>query len=526
MSLGANILLDKIKSKKRIRIVGDFDVDGVMSVYILYKGLLELGATVDYVIPDRILDGYGINNDIIDAAKSDDIDTIITCDNGIAAIEQINHAKKLGITVIVTDHHDIPYKDINGTISYLSSNADAIINPKQIDCEYPFKYLCGAGIVYKLVKYLFDLTNKDIGDKYLEFVAIATICDVVNLIGENRILVKNGLDALRHTNNIGLKALIDICGITEKEIGVYHIGFVIGPTINASGRLDTALYALRILLTEDMVLAYEMAKNLRDLNEERKTMTIEGVKLVDTQIEKRNMQKSKIMVVYEPQIHESIAGIIAGRIKDKYNRPTIILTKGNEGVKGSARSIEGYNIFEELTKCKELLNRFGGHPMAAGLSLDESNIDELTNRLNLYTRLKDEDFIPKIYIDMQLPIEYIKYKLIEDIETLEPFGNGNSKPLFGDKNLKVEKGYILGINKNVLKLNLLSKNGTRIIGIFFNDIDNFIENVENKYGKVQLANMFKGIENNIYVDILYYPNINEYMGNKTLQVIIKNFRLR
>lgn len=526
MSVATKILIDKIKSKKRIRIVGDFDVDGVMSVYILYKGLTELGAIVDYVIPDRVIDGYGINIDIIDAAKLDNIDTIITCDNGIAAIEQVAYAKKLGLTVIVTDHHDIPYKEVNGTISYLSSNADAIINPKRIDCEYPFKYLCGAGIVYKLVRHLFDLENKEMGDRYLEFVAIATICDVVDLIGENRILVKKGLDALKYTKNIGLKALIDICGISEKEIGVYHIGFIIGPTINASGRLDTALYALRLLLTEDVVLSYEMAKDLKDLNEDRKTMTIEGVQLVINQIENKCMEKAKILLVFEPEIHESIAGIIAGRIKDKYNRPTIILTKGNEGVKGSARSIEGYNIFEELTKCKDLLNRFGGHPMAAGLSLEESNIDELRNRLNLYSNLSDEDFIPKIYIDMQLPIEYIKYKLIEDMELLEPFGKGNSKPLFGDKNLKIQKGSILGIKKNVLKLNLLSKTGIRIEGILFNEIDNFIETVEKKYGKIQLENMYRGIENNISVDILYYPDVNEYMGNKSLQVIIKNYRLR
>lgn len=526
LAKGANIILEKIRMNKRIRIVGDFDVDGVMSVYILYKGLKSLGADVDYVIPDRVMDGYGINIDIVDAAKFDGIDTIITCDNGIAAIEQIKHAKAIGLTVIVTDHHDIPYKDEDGTKTYISSQADAIINPKQVNCEFPIKNLCGAGIAYRFIKYLYDITNIGDADDLLEFVAIATVCDVVDLVGENRVIVKRGLDALNKTKNVGLKALIDICGIQDKEISVYHIGFIIGPTINASGRLDTALYALEMLLTEDIQLAYEMAQNLRELNDDRKDMTSDGVVKVVNQIEEGNLQKCKILVIYEPTIHESIAGIIAGRIKDKYNKPTIVLTRGNEGVKGSARSIEEFNMFEELSKCKDLLNRFGGHPMAAGLSLDEANINELRVRLNDLTILSDEDLIPKIYIDMELPIEYINYKLIEDIKILEPFGKGNSKPLFGDKKLRIQKGTILGAKKNVLKLNLVSSKGQRIEGLLFNEINSFIDIIENNYGKDQLEKMYKGIENNISVDILYYPDINSYMGNITLQVIIKNYRFR
>ena len=522
---GADIILEKIRQNKRIRIVGDFDVDGVMSVYILYKGLKKIGVNVDYVIPDRILDGYGINLDIVKAAKEDGVDTILTCDNGIAALDQIKYAKKLGLTVIVTDHHDIPYREESGLRTYLSSEADAIINPKQIECQFPAKNLCGAGIAYRLVRYLFDKENiiyED--DEFLEFVAIATICDVVDLVGENRIIVKNGIEALNHTKNIGLMALIDICGIKDKDIGVYHIGFIIGPTINASGRLDSALYALKLLLTEDLQLAYEIAKNLRGLNEERKTMTIDGVERIIAIIEKENMDKEKVLVVYDSEIHESIAGIIAGRIKEKYNMPTIVLTKGNDGVKGSARSIEEYNMFEELSKCKDILNRFGGHPMAAGLSIDKENIIQLRNRLNEYTMLSDEDLVPKIYIDMQLPIEYISYKLIEDMKILEPFGKGNSRPLFGDKGLRIQRGTILGSKRNVLKLNLLASNGQRFEAILFDKSDTFIEDIERLYGNNQMESMFKGIENNISVDILYYPDINEYMGNRTIQVIIKNYR--
>lgn len=522
MKEASDIIYEKIREHKKIRIVGDFDVDGVMSVYILYKGLKKLGALVDYVIPNRIMDGYGINNDIIDAAKFDGVDTILTCDNGIAAIKEVNYAKEIGLTVIVTDHHDIPYGE-DGVL--LRSNADCIINPKQPECKYPQKTLCGAGIAYTLIKYLFSRTNDIAGaDEFIQYAAIATICDVVDLVGENRIIVKKGLETLNKTGNIGLKALFDMCGIKDKEIGVYHVGFIIGPTINASGRLDSALYALKLLLCEDVVLAYEIAKNLRDLNEDRKNLTSSGVEMVINQIEKKNMNDNKVLVVYEPEVHESIAGIIAGRIKDRYNKPTIVLTKGNEGVKGSARSIEDYNMFEELSKCKNLLNKFGGHPMAAGLSLDEDKIEALRKRLNEFTSLTDEDLIPKVYIDMELPIEYISYKLIEEIKILEPFGKGNSKPLFGGKKLKIQRGSVLGANKNVLKLNLISFSGQRIDGLLFNNCDDFLIAVEEKYGVVQKDNMLKGIENNISVDILYYPNVNEYNGNSTLQVTIQNYR--
>lgn len=526
MKKSSDIIFNNIRENKKIRIVGDFDVDGVMSVYILYKGLKKLHANVDYVIPDRIQDGYGINIDIINAAKFDGIDTIITCDNGIAAIEQIKYAKSIGINVIVTDHHDIPYVLNDNKKEYIRVSADAIINPKQLDCEYPDKCLCGAGVAFTLIKYLFKRTGNERGaDEFLEFAAIATVCDVVDLVGENRIIVKKGIEALNKTENIGLTALIDMCSLKEKELGVYHIGFILGPTINASGRLDSALYALNLLLCEDILLAYEMAKNLRDLNEERKNMTNDGVEKVIDQIESSNMTRGKVLVVYEPDIHESIAGIIAGRVKEKYYMPTIVLTKGNEGVKGSARSIEEYNMFEELSKCKDILNRFGGHPMAAGLSLDEDKISQLRTRLNQYTSLTSDDLIPKIYIDMELPIEYISYKLIDDMRILEPFGKGNSKPLFGGKKLKIKRAFLLGINKNVLKLNLISFSGQSIDGLLFRDVEVFLSEIENKYGKEKMDNMFKGIENDIFVDILYYPDVNEYNGNTSLQIHIQHFRI-
>lgn len=524
---GANIILNKIKERKKIRIVGDFDVDGIMSVYILYKGLKRIGADVDYIIPDRVQDGYGINIDIVKQSKDEGIDTIITCDNGIAALEQIEYAKKLGLTVIVTDHHDIPFREENGEIIFLRSGADSIINPKQKDCNYPFKSLCGAGIAFKLIKYLYGVNNiLEESYEFLEYAAIASICDVVDLVDENRIIVKNGLERLNDTKSIGLKALINASGIRDKVLGVYHIGFIIGPTLNASGRLDTALAALDLLLSQDQELADEMAISLRALNEERKSMTTDGIKRIMEQIETKGLNKDKVLVVYDPKIHESIAGIIAGRIKETYHKPTIVLTMGKDGPKGSGRSIEDYNMFEELTKCKDLLKRYGGHPMAAGLTLDFENIERLRKELNNNIKLTEEDLIPKIYIDMQLPIEYINYKLIQDISTLEPFGKGNSKPVFGEKSLKVDRGFLLGANKNVLKLSLKSSKGDIIEGILFKDVDLFIKGIKDKYGEIQFDNILKGIDNNVVLDILYYLDLNEYMGRSTIQLVINNYRFK
>ncbi len=526
LELGANIIKEKIENNKSIRIVGDYDVDGVISVYILYISLKKLGAKVDYIIPDRVQDGYGINNEIIQQAKKDGIDTIITCDNGISATEQINTAKKLGLTVIITDHHDLSYVEEDGVKKYIIPEADAVINPNRLDCHYPFKKLCGAGVAYKLIEYLNSLFNIKLEETHLllEFVAIATVCDVVDLVDENRIMVKKGLELINSTENIGLRNLIEESGIGEKAISVYHLGFVIGPTINASGRLDSAMIALDLLMCKDFNSGKNMAKNLRSINEERKSMTQEGIKtLIDT-IEKSPMKNDKILVLYDPNIHESIAGIIAGRIKEKYHMPTIVLTNGLDGIKGSGRSIDEYNMFEELTKVKDLLNRFGGHPMAAGLSLDIDNIHKLREQLNSLTTLNDNDLIPKIYIDMGLPLEYISYQLVEEIQALEPFGKGNPKPIFGGKSLNINKYSILGMNKNVLKLNLKSKKGTLIEGMFFGNIEEFEIKLVEKYGQEEFDKLNKGIKNNVQIDIVYNPNINEYMGNSKLQVIIQNYR--
>ncbi len=528
LSKGADIIRDKIVNKRRIRIVGDYDVDGVISIYLLYTGIKECGGDVDYVIPNRVDDGYGINNEIVKEAKKDGIDTIITCDNGIAAIEQIKLAKELGLTVIVTDHHDIPFLiDETGEKKYLYIDADAVINPKQKECNYPFKGLCGAAVVFKLIQKLYVLFELPLESTYalLEYAAIATICDVVDLVDENRIIVKKGLEFINNTDNIGLKALIKETGIEDKEIGVYHIGFIIGPSINASGRLDSALKALELLLAKDLDCAASLAKELRELNEERKQMTMDGVEKVINIIENSEIKEDKVLIIYEPEIHESIAGIIAGRIKEKYNRPTIVLTKGKDGVKGSGRSIEGYNMFEEISECKDQLTKFGGHPMAAGLSLEEGNIDQLRKKLNENTKLTDDDLISRIYIDMQLPLEYISFKLIDELKLLEPFGKGNNKPIFGEKNLKINRGFVLGANRNVLKMVLENGNKKTIEGIFFGDIITFENIITEKYGNRELEKIYKGIENNIKIDILFYPSINEYNGNTNLQVIIQNYRI-
>ena len=527
LSKGVNIIKDRIEKNKKIRIVGDFDVDGVISVYLLYVAIKRCGGNVDYIIPDRVMDGYGINKEIVQEAKEDGIDTIITCDNGIAAIEQIQLAKELGLTVIVTDHHDVPFIMKGDEKVYLSTGADAVINPKQNDCNYSFKYLCGAGIVFKLIQELYRVFKEPVESTYelLEYTAIATVCDVVDLVGENRIIVKKGLELLNKTQNIGLNALIKETGIEGKELSIYHLGFVIGPSINASGRLDSAIKALELLLSKDLDHARELAKELRNLNEERKKMTSDGVEMVVKIIEDTNLKEDRVLVVYEPKIHESIAGIIAGRVKDQYHRPTIVLTEGKDGVKGSGRSIEEYDMFEELTECKDLLNRFGGHPMAAGMSLDSDNIASLRKELNLRTQLTDDDLIPKAYIDMQLPLEYISFKLIDDLKILEPFGKGNSKPVFGEKGLKLRRGSVLGVNKNVLKLILETEGNKTIEGLFFGDIKSFEESIIKSYGEFELDKLYKGIDNKIKIDILYYPSINEYMGRTTLQTIIQSYRV-
>lgn len=526
IALAVNIIKRKIQENKKIRIIGDYDVDGIISVFILYTALKECGANVDYEIPDRIKDGYGINENIVKTAYDEDVDTIITCDNGISAIDQIQYAKNLGLTVIVTDHHDVPFVEENGVRTFISSQADAIINPKQIECEYEFKSICGAGVAFKLMEVLYEELgmNKEECYKLIEFVAIATVCDVVDLIDENRIFVKNGLNMLNNTTNIGIKALKKASGLEDKEITAYHLGFVIGPCLNASGRLDSAKKGLELLLMENYEDAENLAQEIVDLNDARKDMTKEGVDRAINIIDSTEINNDKILVVYIPDIHESLAGIVAGRVKEKYNKPTIILTKSEEGVKGSARSIEEYNMFEGLLACKELLDKFGGHPMAAGLSLQEDKVDELRKELNNKCKLTDEDLTRKIMIDASLPLEYLNINLIKELDVLEPFGKGNTKPVFGVRDVKVTKAMLLGKDKNILKLRLLTNNNLTIDAMIFNDLENFENKVIEKYGNEGLDNLYNKFNNNISMDFTFYPSINEWNGNKSIQIIVNGIR--
>ena len=527
LELAVNILKEKIITNKKIRIIGDYDVDGVISVYMLYTALKKCNANVDYEIPDRIKDGYGINEKIIKEAKDDGVDTILTCDNGISAIDQIKYAKELGLTVIVTDHHDIPFvEDENNKKIFLRSDADAILNPKQKDCNYKFKSLCGAGVAFKLIEVLYEEFNIDKEECYklIEFLAIATVCDVVDLIDENRIFVKKGLEKINNTTNLGLGELIRENEIQDKTISVYHLGFIIGPCINASGRLDNAKKGLRLLLADEEDEAVHLAKELVKLNAERKDMTMKGVEDAIEIIEGTEIINDKVLVVYLPHIHESLAGIIAGRIRERYNAPTLILTNGEEFAKGSGRSIEEYNMFEKLLECKELLEKFGGHPMAAGLSIKEENIDKLREKLNENSMLKDEDLIKKIKIDCVLPLDQINLRLIEDLEKLEPFGKGNEKALFGIKDVNVIKAQILGKNRNVLKLKLKSNSDKIFDGIYFGDIEEFEQTVCDKYNSEELSKLYDGIFNDVKLDFVFYPNINEYNGNVSIQIVIQNYR--
>ncbi len=524
MEAAGRLIMDKIEAGKKILIVGDFDVDGIMSTYVLFRVLSQAGADVDFTIPDRIQDGYGINKHIVLKAKAASVDTIITCDNGIAAFEAIKTGKNMGMTMIITDHHEISYTEKDGKQTSLLPEADCILNPKKHVCLYPYKNLCGAGVAFKLADHIIKISKLKIDIKYLlEMVAIATICDVVDLVGENRILVKEGLERLNNTSNLGLKALLKESGLEDKAITVYHVGFVIGPSLNASGRLDSALLGLQLLLSKDENEANEIAIKLRKLNEHRKSLTEIGTLEIEKMIEEIHIN-DKVLVAYDPEIHESVAGIIAGRIKEKYNRPTIVLTRAREGVKGSGRSIETYHMFEELSKCRALLGRFGGHPMAAGLSLQEENIDKLRECLNNNTKLEDEDLVKRVYIDMAMALENLSYEFIDDIGRLEPFGKGNPKPTFGLKGLNLSKAIILGNKRNVVKIDFNNPSPGKIEAIMFCDGDKWLEDLDNYYGLEERKKLTSGIANSVVMDIIFHPAINEYMGRTSIQIVINNYR--
>jgi len=549
MGKAVSLLEEKIKSGKSIRIIGDYDVDGIVSTYILYRALSRCGAKVDYDIPHRIHDGYGISNAMIDKAAGDSVDTIITCDNGIAAFEQVSYAKEKGLTVIVTDHHDIPFiNEEDGTVSYRIPPADAVINMKQPDCEYPFKQLCGAGVAFKLMQAMYSRMEIPPGETeaFLEYVAIATVCDVVDLLGENRLFVKKGLELINKTKNIGLKALIKHTGIQGKKINVYSLGYILGPCMNASGRLDCALKGLELLLAEDEEKAESIAVELNQLNTERRDLTAKGVEGAIRIIEESGIKNDKVIVVYKNDIHESIAGIVAGKLKDKYHSPIIILTDSEHGVKGSGRSIEEYNMFEALTNCKDLLIKFGGHPMATGLSLEPENIESLRQRINETSMLTEDDLTPKVRIDAQIRLEDINLGLAEELLLLEPFGKGNTKPLFGTKGVRVAGAMIIGANRNIVKLKLQSRKNQYYDCVWFGGVDSFEDFIREKYGQDVLSSLMgtnfgnNGRKNgdwnvssagnknagrkDIILDIIYNIEINEYNGNKSVQLVLKYFR--
>ena len=514
MDRAVDILKEKIEEGKKIRVIGDYDIDGVNATYILQQGLAGLGADVDTDIPDRIKDGYGLNQMLIDRALEDDVDTIITCDNGIAAMNEIAYGKENGMTIVVTDHHEVPYLEENGEKKYLLPPADAVVDPHRADCGYPFKGLCGAAVAYKLVEVLYRVSGKSeqevehLQDNLMENVAIATIGDVMDLVGENRVFVKKGLELLKITKNEGLHALMQCTGVDTANLNTYHIGFVIGPCINAGGRLDTAKRALELLNASNRREAVTLAADLKELNDSRKEMTEEGVEEAVRQIESSSWKDDQVLVVYLPECHESIAGIIAGRIKERYYRPTFVLTRGETGVKGSGRSIEAYDMFAEMSRCRELFTKFGGHKLAAGLSLEEENVEVFRKRINELADLTEDDLQMKVSIDMRLPFPYINEELIHELKILEPFGKGNGKPLFAESKLRVIQPRIFGKNRNVLKCRLEDQQGNQMEAVYFGEVEDCLQQMEKKQ----------------IMSFTYYPSINEYMGRRTIQLTIVNYQ--
>ena len=526
LDLLVELLDQKINEKAKIRIIGDYDIDGVMSSYILYRALTRCGAQVDVAIPNRITDGYGLNRNLITEALECGVDTILTCDNGIAAIEEIAYAKEAGMTVLVTDHHEIPFKDVDGERIYMRSEADAIVNPHQKTCTFPYKDLCGAGVAWAVIVALYEKNNieqREVED-LLEFVAFATVGDIMSLTGLNRILVKEGLKRIHHTTNIGMRALVSQCGLLPEQIDTYHFGFVLGPCINAAGRLDTARRALRLFISESPEEAAEIADELVVLNEERKEMTRQGVEEAKQLVEEGGYEKDPVLILYLPDVHESIAGIIAGRIREYYYRPTFILTKAEDGVKGSGRSTEEYSMYEQMCKCSNLLTKFGGHPMAAGLSLPEENVEIFRKQMNENCPFRAEEIVQTIHIDVPMPVDYVTNALVEEFSILAPFGKDNPKPVFADRNLKISRMWVIGKNQNVLRMTLVSEQGRPLSAIYFGDIEAMRTYLVEQYGIQEVEKAFHGRENNMQISIVYSPKINTYKDSETLQFEIQYYR--
>ena len=526
MDKAVAVLGEKIKENAKIRIIGDYDIDGIQSTYILLEGFRMLGADVDSDIPDRMKDGYGLNRNLIDRALEADVDTIITCDNGIAAAEEIAYAKSMGMTIVVTDHHEVPYTEIGAGRRYILPEADAVVDPKQEDCTYPFKGLCGAAVAYKLVEALMEAMGKDAedADYLMENVAIATIGDVMDLVDENRIFVKQGLDMLKRTENLGLKALMGCTGVNVDKLSPYHIGFVIGPCMNASGRLDTAKRALELLEAKKVAEADLLAGDLKALNDSRKDMTAQAVEEAFIQVENSELKDADVLVVYLPECHESLAGIVAGRIREKYYRPVFVLTKGAEGLKGSGRSIETWHMYEGLNRVKHLLSKFGGHKMAAGLSMREEDVEPFRQKINEICTLTEDDLQEKIHIDVPMPVSYVSFRLVEELELLEPFGTGNSKPVFAQKDLKFVSARALGKAGNVLRFTVEDSEQKRWEMMYFGGKDNFEAYAAEKYGQTALDGLYSGKGSPLYFDVVYYPGVNTWQGNTKLQLVMQQYR--
>lgn len=533
MDKAVDIISEKIDEGKHIRIIGDYDIDGICSTYILYKGLTYCGAKVDYAIPHRIRDGYGLNEHLIQNAYDAGTDTVITCDNGIAAFDQIEYAGSLGMTVVVTDHHEVPYEEKDGVRRYKVPNAKAVIDPKQEDCDYPFPEICGAVVAYKLVLALVArhedtswdrVMESELGLELMELSAFATIGDVMELRDENRIIVKCGIELMKNTRNIGLKALMQVTGTEPENVKPYTIGFVLGPCINATGRLDTALNALELFKSESVDRALTIAGDLKAMNDDRKELTLKGVEEAVDLIENSSLKDDRVLVVYLPDVHESIAGIIAGRIREKYVKPTFILTKAEDGVKGSGRSIEAFHMYDEMTKCKELFTKYGGHKLAAGLSLAEEDVDVFRKRINENCTLTSEDFQEKVLIDVPMPMEYASMGFIEELDRLEPFGNGNPKPQFAQKNVKFLHGQILGANKNVGKYTVATEGGREYEMMYFGDLDLLNDTIASRFGDDVLKSLYNGRTSTVELSVVYYPEINEFRGNRKVQMIMKYFQ--
>ncbi|WP_028234946.1 single-stranded-DNA-specific exonuclease RecJ [Pseudobutyrivibrio sp. MD2005] len=528
MDNACELLMEAIDEGAKIRVVGDYDVDGIMSTYILTTAIRNAGGDVDYAVPHRMIDGYGINPDMVQQAYDDGVRFIITCDNGIAAAPAIDLAKELGMTFVVTDHHEVPFELADDGVTKIQKlpNADAVVDPKRDDCDYPFKGICGAQVAWKLVEVLYEFLgiDKEESDAFLQFASIATVCDVMELKGENRATVYQGIKAIEKTDNIGLNAILARTELKGKPLSCYHLGFVIGPCLNASGRLDTASRAIELLMEEDSTSALTMANELVELNAERKSMTQVGIDKAKELIEGSSLKDDRVLVVYIPELHESLAGIVAGRIREAYNKPVLVITDAEDGAKGSGRSIPAYNMFEELTAVKDIFTKFGGHPMAAGVSLPKEKIDELRERLNSNCALTDDDMQEIIRIDCDMPLSYITTELVESIDLLAPFGTGNTKPLFALKNVPVRNAAYIGRDGQYLRLTLQTEKGGAITGLMFRNVLEFEKCVSSKFGAAAFDGLFSGKSNGVTVDIVYEPSINEFRGNKSVQVMIENFK--